>query len=66
MVTLTAGQRAQRRTAAATLWRALSDAETHDLAEARRLERDLLRPLVGDAGHTRHRVTLTGSPPALR
>jgi hypothetical protein len=58
LVTLTAGQQEQRRTAAATLRRALSDAETHDLAEARRLDRDLFRQLVGDACHARHGLTL--------
>lgn len=58
VVTLTPDQQAQRRTAVVALRRMLDDMETRDMSEARELDRDLFRQLVGDACHARHGLTL--------
>jgi hypothetical protein len=58
VVTLTPDQQSQRRTAVVALRRMLDDMETRDMREARELDRDLFRQLVGDACHARHGLTL--------
>ena len=54
VVTLTSAQQAQRRAAVATLRRMLGEMETHNLSEARDIDRELFRQLIGDACHARH------------
>jgi hypothetical protein len=54
VVSLTAAQQAQRRTAEATLGALIGDLEHRDLGDARRLDRLLYRQLVGDVCHARH------------
>jgi hypothetical protein len=54
VVSLTSSQQAQRRAAVATLRRMLADMETHNLAEARDIDREVYRQLIGDACHARH------------
>ena len=58
VVTLTAAQQTQRRAAAATLRRMLGDLEHRGLGEARTLDRELYRQLVGDTCHARHGLSL--------
>jgi hypothetical protein len=55
---LSAAQRNAWRAALATLNRLLEDMEGRDLAEARDVDRELFRQLVGDACHARHGLTL--------
>ncbi|MGH6691518.1 MAG: hypothetical protein ACREF4_12675, partial [Gammaproteobacteria bacterium] len=59
VATFTAAQRAQWQTATATLRRLLIDVEARGLEEARRLDHELYRQLVGDTCHARHGLTLT-------
>jgi hypothetical protein len=55
---LTASQRQQRQAAVATLKRLLRDLEARNLAEAKGLNRELYRQLIGDTCHARHGLTL--------
>jgi hypothetical protein len=55
---LTPAQQAQRQAAVATLRRTLADLDARSLEEARALDRELYRQLVGDACHARHGLTL--------
>lgn len=55
---LTPAQRTQCQAAAATLRRMLVDLEARNLDEARMLDRELYRQLVGDTCHARHGLTL--------
>jgi hypothetical protein len=57
VVTLTPAQQAQRRAAVAALRRMIEDMEGRDMSEARELDRDLFRQLVGDTCHARHGLT---------
>ncbi len=57
VVKLTAAQQAQRRAAEATLRRMIGDLEQRDLSEARALNPELYKQLVGDACHARHGLT---------
>jgi hypothetical protein len=57
VATLTPAQQKRRRGAVATLRRMLEDVETHNLAEARDIERELFRQLIGDVCHARHGLT---------
>jgi hypothetical protein len=59
LVKLSAGQQAAWRAAEATLRRMLEDMETRSLSEARDIDRDLFRQLVGDACHAHHGFTFT-------
>jgi len=58
VVGLTPFQRERRQAAVATLRRMLRDLETRDLAEAKRVDRELYRQLIGDTCHARHGLTL--------
>jgi hypothetical protein len=58
VVKLTADQQARRRAASATLRDMLADLETRHLDEAKRLNLELYRQLVGDTCHARHGLTL--------
>jgi hypothetical protein len=58
VVALTPSQREQRQAAVLTLRRMLRDLEGHDLGEAKALDRELYRQLVGDTCHARHGLTL--------
>jgi hypothetical protein len=58
VVKLNAAQQAQRSAAVATLKRMLDDMEGRNLAEARDIDRELFRQLVGDTCHARHGLTL--------
>ena len=58
VVKLTDGQERQRRDAVATLRRLLDEMEGRNLAEARDIDRELFRQLVGDACHARRGLTL--------
>lgn len=58
VVSLTAVQRAQWQAAVATLRRMLGDLEERNLEEAKVLDRELYRQLVGDTCHARHGLTL--------
>jgi hypothetical protein len=59
VVKLTASQQGQWRAAETTLRRMLKDMEGHNMAEARDIDRDLFRQLVGDACHARHGLTMS-------
>ena len=48
----------QRREAVATLRQRIADMQRRDMTEARALNRELFRQLVGDACHARHGLTL--------
>ena len=56
---LTAAQRGQWQAATVTLRRMLVDLDARNLDEARVLDRELYRQLVGDTCHARHGLTLT-------
>jgi hypothetical protein len=56
---LTAVQRTQRTAAVATLRRLLEDLEGRNLGEAKALDGELYRQLVGDTCHARHGLVLT-------
>ena len=58
VVTLTADQQARRRHAVATLRTILVDLEKRSLDEARTINLELYKQLVGDACHARHGLTL--------
>ena len=58
VVKLTVAQQTQRRAAAATLRRMIGDLEHRGLDEARTLDRELYRQLVGDMCHARHGLSL--------
>ena len=58
VVKLTAAQQTQRRAAEVTLRRIIEDLEHRDLGEARTLDRELYRQLVGDICHARHGLSL--------
>jgi hypothetical protein len=58
-VTLTGGQQAEWTAARSKLRRLLGDMEERDLREARDVNPELYRQLVGDACHARHGLTLT-------
>jgi hypothetical protein len=58
VVGLTPSQRERRQAAVATLRIMLRDLETRDLGEAKALDRELYRQLIGDACHARHGLTL--------
>jgi hypothetical protein len=55
---LTPAQRTQRQAATATLRRMLVDLEARNLGEAKIMDRELYRQLVGDTCHARHGLTL--------
>jgi len=54
LVKLGAAQQAQHRAALATLGRMIGEMERRELAEARQVNPELFRQLVGDACHARH------------
>ena len=56
---LTSAQRMQWQAATATLRRMLVDLEARNLGEAKMMDRELYRQLVGDTCHARHGLTLT-------
>ncbi len=58
VVKLTTAQQAQRQAAKATLRRLIEDLEQRNLAEARALNSDLYKQLVGDTCHARHGLRL--------
>jgi len=58
VVGFTPSQRERRQAAVATLRRMLRDLEARDLGEAKALDRELYRQLIGDACHARHGLTL--------
>jgi len=58
VVTLTSAQQAQRRAAVSRVRRMLGDLAGRDLGEARSLDRELFRQLIGDTCHARHGLTL--------
>lgn len=55
---LTASQRRQRQTAVGTLRRLLRELEARNLAEAKGVNRELYRQLIGDTCHARHGLAL--------
>jgi hypothetical protein len=55
----TSAQRTQWQGATATLRRLLTDLGARDLDEAKRMDRELYRQLVGDTCHARHGLRLT-------
>jgi hypothetical protein len=55
---LTPAQKQQRQAAVASLRRILDELETRKLEEAKALDRELYRQLVGDTCHARHGLTL--------
>lgn len=55
---LTPAQRTQRQAATATVRRLLVDLDARNLVEARLMDRELYRQLVGDTCHARHGLTL--------
>ncbi len=55
---LTASQQGQRRAAVVTLRRMLAEIEARDIKEAKALDRELYRQLVGDTCHARHGLNL--------
>lgn len=55
----TSAQKDQRQTALATLRAMLKDLETRDVGQAKALDRELYRQLIGDTCHARHGLTLT-------
>jgi hypothetical protein len=59
VVKLTGVQQGQRRTAVAALRQMIDDMEGRNLAEARDIDQELLRQVVGDTCHARHGLTLT-------
>jgi hypothetical protein len=59
---LTPAQRGQWQAAGATLRQMLRDLESRNLGEARAVDRELYRQLVGDTCHARHGLTLTREP----
>jgi hypothetical protein len=59
VVPLTSAQRERRQAAVATLKRLLHDLESRDLAQAKALDRELYRQLVGDTCHAQHGLNLT-------
>lgn len=59
VVKLTAEQQGQWRRAVATLDRMIDDIEAHNLVEAKDIDRELFRQLVGDTCHARHGLTMT-------
>jgi hypothetical protein len=58
VVTLTPAQQGRRRATVVTLRRMLQDMEDKNMREARVLDRDLFRQLVGDTCHARRGLTL--------
>ena len=58
VVTVSSAQRVQWQASTATLRRLLGDLETRNLDEAKVLDRELYRQLVGDTCHARHGLTL--------
>jgi hypothetical protein len=58
VVRLTPSQREGRQAAVATLRGMLRDLEARDLGEAKALDRELYRQVIGDACHARHGLTL--------
>ena len=58
VVGLTPSQREQRQVAVTTLRRMLRDLEARDFGEAKALDRELYRQLIGDTCHARHGLTL--------
>lgn len=58
VVRLTPPQRERRQAAVATLRRMLRDLEARNLGEAKGLDRELYRQLIGDTCHARHGLTL--------
>ena len=58
VVKLTESQQRQRREAVTTLKRMIADMEERNLAEARDLDKELFRQLVGDTCHARRGLTL--------
>jgi hypothetical protein len=59
VVTLTPAQRRERDAAVATVRRMIEDMEKKNIMEARGLNRDLFRQLVGDTCHARHAFVLS-------
>lgn len=59
LITLTPAQQAARRTAVATVRRLLTELATRSLEEARALDLELFRQLVGDTCHARHGLAAT-------
>lgn len=57
VVALTPAQRERRQAAVATLRRMLRDLEARNLGEAKGLDRELYRQLIGDTCHARHGLT---------
>jgi hypothetical protein len=55
---LTPSQRERRQAAVGMLTRMLRDLEARDLGEAKALDRELYRQLIGDVCHARHGLTL--------
>ena len=58
VVRLTPPQRERRQATVATLRRMLRELEARDLWEAKAVDRELYRQLIGDACHARHGLTL--------
>ena len=58
VVGLTPSQRERRHAAVATLRRMLQELEARDLGEAKALDRELYRQVIGDTCHARHGLTL--------
>jgi hypothetical protein len=58
VTTLNESQQAQWRRAVTTLGRMIEDIEGRNMAEARDIDRELFRQLVGDTCHARHGLTL--------
>jgi hypothetical protein len=58
VVELTSAQRQRRQDALVTLRRMLTDLESRNLGEAKGLNRELYRQLIGDTCHARHGLTL--------
>lgn len=58
VVALTPAQQAQRGAAVRKVRRMLADLERRDLGEAKALDRELFRQLIGDTCHARHGLTL--------
>jgi hypothetical protein len=59
VVALTPAQQARRNDAVRLVRRMLDDLERRDLDEAKALNRELFRQLIGDTCHARHGLTLT-------
>lgn len=59
VVKLTDGQQRHRRTAVAALKKIIREMEGRDLSEAKGLDRELFRQLVGDTCHARHGFSFT-------